>query len=157
MILKRKKFLILLCFYAMVLLIVPFIQKAIHGELRQLPIAKSKGSVYTVGQIVEEYGYYPKDQWVADNCAFYIRTGSQGLIRMEIYYPFEIKGNETGHISVDGIALKDFRITEKTTSIQIQTTPNEAHYIVISNDFYREPDQTDVRKLSFVLNHIEAE
>ncbi len=102
MILKRKKFLILLCFYAMVLLIVPFIQKAIHGELRQLPIAKSKGSVYTVGQIVEEYGYYPKDQWVADNCAFYIRTGSQGLILMEIYYPFEIKGNETVHISVDG-------------------------------------------------------
>ena len=141
----------------MVLLIVPFIQKAIHGELRQLPIAKSKGSVYTVGQIVEEYGYYPKDQWVADNCAFYIRTGSQGLIRMEIYYPFEIKGNETVHISVDGNTEKDYRIMAKTTSIKIQTTPNEAHHVVISNNFYREPDQADVRKLSFVLNHIEAE
>lgn len=148
----------MVCFFLLVLIIIPFVQKAIHGELRQLPMAGgNQGSVYTVGQMVEEYGYYPDDQWVGETCAFYIRTGEQGLIKLDIYYPFEITGNEIGHIFIDGIASKDYTLVARNTLIQLQTTPDETHYVTIVNDFYREPDQTDARKLSFVLNHIYAE
>lgn len=169
---RQKKTMMMVAVAACILLAVPLAKQYVFGqELRRVPgMAQptlssldllstvpseiSENGEFVEAPLVSDYGYYSDDHWVEQKCGFYITTGAEGIIELSIYYPFEIKGDQTTHVFVNGQPYGDFTIESENIRYQIQTTPTSKVYVQINSDFAREPDEQDARRLSFVLSEV---
>jgi hypothetical protein len=96
-------------------------------------------------------GYY-QDGWVAKNSSYYVKSGPEGIIKINGIYPEKTTNVLTGRIIVNGEEETSFTVEDSQISVDIKVDPNSDNYIRIENDFVFQPDDmVDVREFSFVL------
>lgn len=96
------------------------------------------------------YGYY-SDGWLEKAAEFKIKTGEEGKVILNGYYPNEITGNESGVVYIDGQANR-FEISEAIFTLELPAKSNSVVTVKIENDFVFQAAAPDIRKLSFVLS-----
>ena len=151
---RKHPLLLKIAIFLLILAAVPLLQSAARGgRLRVLPGFRTQEPSADAVQdgIVAEYGYAPDDGWVERHCAFTVRTGSEGRIVLELYYPFALTGGETGRITVDGDDSVPFALAGENTAVTLAAAPNATHRVVIDCDFAAPNDGSDQRDLAFVL------
>lgn len=97
-----------------------------------------------------------EDGWIEKKAQFKVRTGREGMIVLTGYYPYEITGNETGMVYIEGQFAKEFIISENNFVIDLKTMANSDVTILIENDFDFKANSPDVRRLSFIISSIES-
>ena len=88
-------------------------------------------------------------------CEFKIKTGEEGKVILNGYYPNEIDGNETGTIFIDG-EPNAFTITENNFTIELSAKPKSIITIKIENNFELKDTGNDTRTLSFILYDVQG-
>lgn len=115
-------------------------------------------SILDQSEIIEfDYGYYPDDHWTEAQCGFYVTPTVTGQLVLSIYYPFEITGNQVGHVFVDGQPCLDFTVMADSFEVNIPCEAEKRMYVQINSDFAKEPGEEDKRALAFVLLGIEIQ
>lgn len=161
---KNKKQIIISAVLLVLLVAVPLVQKYVLGmELRPVPGAQSQAQPIQeslTGQpdaaelgMTLDYGYYPDDHWVEEKCGFYIAVLETGSLVLNIYYPFEITGDQVGHVYVDGQFCLDFTVTGDRFDVEVPVEAGQ-RFIQINSDFAQAPGETDKRALAFVLDGV---
>ena len=91
------------------------------------------------------YGYY-EDGWMDQKARVDVFTGTSGEIRLDCYYPRELKGGETVTISSEGRELITYELTDQWPVI-IFPAPAQQEYVPldISMNFYVEDAKEEPR------------
>lgn len=167
---KKRKYLIIGGVLLVILIAVPTVEKYVLGmTLRPVPGARIQPQVteapaetaspedypaapvdYTDIAITADYGYYPDDKWTEKQCGFYVTTPAAGEIILNIYYPFEVTGDQVGHVYLEGQLFQDFVVSGGNFEVRVPCSEGQ-HYIQIDSDFAKEPGNEDKRALAFVL------
>ncbi len=112
-------------------------------------------SILNQSDMIEfDYGYYPDDHWTEAQCGFYVTPSVTGQLVLSIYYPFEVTGNQVGHVFVDGQPCLDFTVTADNFEVNIPCQADKRMFVQINSDFAKEPGEEDKRALAFVLSGI---
>lgn len=174
---KKKNGYVILIVSLLIVIITPLIMHGILKESwRQVPGKEQEGlssaqeepqlkdlqqsgiqsnvssSILNQSEIIEfDYGYYPDDHWTEAQCGFYATPSVTGQLVLSIYYPFEITGNQVGHVFVDGQPCLDFTVTADNFEVNIPCQAEKRMYVQINSDFAKEPGEVDKRALAFVL------
>lgn len=157
---KNKKQIVTSALLLALLVAVPLVQKyVLRMELRPVPgVQKQVRSVSEQADaaglaMTWDYGYYPDDRWVEKQCGFYAVVPETGSLVLNIYYPFEVTGNQVAHVYVDGQLCMDFTVTGESFDVQIPVEAGQ-RYVQINSDFAQSPGETDKRALAFVLSDV---
>lgn len=140
-----------------VLILVPIVRTNMFGlEPRQMTGGETTGDDQAQEGYVP-YGYYPEDGWVEQESGFFVTTGELGIIELELFYPFEVVGDEKGKLYLNGELALDFEILQETTTLTVSAPTSQDVFIEIRCDFSREPENSnDKRRLAFVVQMVSA-
>ena len=170
---KKRKDLIIGVVLLVILIAVPTVERYVLGmTLRQVPGAQilpqateapaetapledspATPDAYTDIAITADYGYYPDDKWTEKQCGFYVTAPAAGEIILNIYYPFEVTGDQVGHVYLEGQLFQDFVVSGDNFEVRVPCSEGQ-HYIQIDSDFAKEPGIEDKRALAFVLSGV---
>ena len=170
---KKRKYLIIGVVLLVILIAVPTVERYVLGmTLRQVPGALIQPQAteapaetapledspaapddYTDIAITADYGYYPDDKWTEKQCGFYVTAPAAGEIILNIYYPFEVTGDQVGHVYLEGQLFQDFVVSGDNFEVRVPCSEGQ-HYIQIDSDFAKEPGIEDKRALAFVLSGV---
>ena len=91
------------------------------------------------------YGYY-EDGWMDQEARVDVFTGTSGEIRMDCYYPRDLKGGETVTISSEGEILATYELTDQHPVIIFPAPAMETYVpLEISMNFYVEDAEEEPR------------
>lgn len=170
---RKRKYLIIGVVLLVILIAVPTVEKYVFGmSLRPVPGARIQPQAteapaetaspkdspvapddYSAIAITADYGYYPDDKWTEKQCGFYVTAPAAGEIILNIYYPFEVTGDQVGHVYLDGQFCLDFVVSCDNFEVRVPCSEGQ-HYIQIESDFAKEPGNEDKRALAFVLSGV---
>lgn len=109
----------------------------------------------TMDSMNVENGVYA-DGWIEKNSSFKIRAGEEGEIRISLWNPQELKGNEEICIYVNEKLAYEGAIEEQSFYIDVEGKPNKVNKVDIETNAYIIDKGADARQLSLVLINVEG-
>lgn len=91
------------------------------------------------------------DNWLANESRIKISTGENGSIYIKGYYPFELTNNLKGTIYINNVP-NEFVIDKSNFELEFSAPKKEIVEVKIKSDFERQASESDLRKVSFILN-----
>lgn len=161
---KMRKYLLTGMILLAILVAVPLVETCIfHRTLRLVPGAQpqpeaaagqEQASDDGISMTITAYeGYDPDDRWTEQQCSFSVNAPAAGTIVLHIYYPFEVTGEQTGHIYLDGDWCLDYVVPDGSFALRIPCEAGQ-HQIQAISDYACQPENGDSRTLAFVLTDV---
>ena len=101
-------------------------------------------------------GDYFSDGFIGKNISFYIKTGNQGKIYIQGYYPNEIKGNESVDVIISDKSHRLY-IKSNNFSFEFDVEKNKVEKVEIISNLTFKAKEPDIRDLSFIIKNIYSE
>lgn len=130
---------------------VQFLRK---NELSIFSKGQESKEIYSLEDVTNIEGI-DTDNWSTASSCLGIPTGQRGIVKIDIYIPFDLSDNACINVSIDGEHYKDFPVTSGGFTLEIQTEPNTRKRIGFTSNFeFINPP--DVRSLSFLITSLQS-
>ncbi len=118
-------------------------------KIIKMNVGKSKDSALYLDGVNPHY-------WMAKESKIKISTGSNGIVNVKCYYPWDIDNGMVMNVVLNGISYKSFSVIDKNIAFEIISEPNSIIEIELNNNFKAKKDIDGSFSYNCLLVNIEG-
>lgn len=109
----------------------------------------------TLDSCVKEYGYYA-DGWVEKKSQVLIKTGEEGKVDIEVYYPQDNFDDKQVKIYINDNLNSTVEIQQNNQTISVDVAPNQIVCLRLETNFLIDNTGVDTRELAMIISSMQG-